>query len=264
MVGSPQTPTVFAPLDTIPADTSHKASPDLTPTHEQAMPSSDTPTPAPANSAATNPETTTPVTDVVFDFCGVLVDWQSRAALEGHYAPEIVDEICADDDPRGFFHYEDLMDGGTLLSEVLPVIAAEQGQMYADIYEDYINRYGEALPRMVPGSLQLLEDLNAAGIRVWGLTNWSSETFHFAFERFPELKAELKDTVVSGVEHMHKPNADIYELALSRFGIAPESAVFIDDTAKNVAGAEAVGMRGIRFESAQQARKALRELGVQI
>ena len=62
----------------------------------------------------------------------------------------------------------------------------------------------------------------------------------------------LQGTVVSGVEKMHKPNADIYELALSRFNLRPESSVFFDDTAKNVTGAQAVGMHAFRFTNAGQ------------
>ena len=42
------------------------------------------------------------VTDVVFDFCGVLIDWQTRACLEGRYPQVVVDRICADNDPCGF------------------------------------------------------------------------------------------------------------------------------------------------------------------
>ena len=40
-----------------------------------------------------------------------------------------------------------------------------------------------------------------------GLTNWSHETFHLAFEKYPRLEQLLQGTVVSGVEKMHKPNA---------------------------------------------------------
>ena len=52
------------------------------------------------------------VTDVVFDFCGVLIDWQTRACLEGRYPQVVVDRICADNDPCGFYDYEDRMDHG--------------------------------------------------------------------------------------------------------------------------------------------------------
>ena len=85
--------------------------------------------------------------------------------------------------------------------------------------------------------VELLADLKAHGYGVWGLTNWSHETFHLAFEKYPRLEQLLQGTVVSGVEKMHKPNADIYELALTRFGLTAERCVFFDDTAKNIVGA---------------------------
>ncbi|HAK71248.1 HAD family phosphatase [Bifidobacterium sp. UBA6881] len=207
-------------------------------------------------------ETTVSITDVVFDFCGVLLDWQTRACLQGKFDDAIVDRICADDDPCGFFGYEDRMDAGEDFDHIYPDVVREQGEELAEIFRYYIAHYDDALPCMLPGMEQLLRDLKAAGYGVWGLTNWSHETFHFAFEKFPQLAELLQDTVVSGVEKLHKPNADIYELALSRFDIAPESSVFLDDTSKNVTGARAVGMHAFRFTDAQQARRDLASLGM--
>lgn len=202
------------------------------------------------------------ITDAIFDFCGVVLDWQCRAALEGRYPAELVDRICADDDPCGFFDYEDRMDHGELLAQVLPDVECEQGKELADIFADYIARYDDALPRMIPGMEELLGDLRKAGYGVWGLTNWSSETFHFAFEKFPQLERLLNGTVVSGVEKKFKPNADFYELALQRFGLDAGRCVFFDDTAKNVTGAENVGIRAFRFTDADQARRDLESLGL--
>lgn len=203
-----------------------------------------------------------PVTDVIFDFCGVLLDWQCRACLEGKFDQATVDAICAPDDPHGFYRYEDRMDAGEDFAEIYPDVVAEQGEEIAAIFRYYIEHYDDALPRILPGMEQLLSDLKANGYGVWGLTNWSHETFHFAFEKFPQLQALLDDTVVSGVEKMHKPNADIYELALSRFGCTASNCVFFDDTAKNVTGAEAVGIRAFRFTDAKAARADLASLGV--
>lgn len=78
------------------------------------------------------------------------------------------------------------------------------------------------------------------------------------------LEQLLQGTVVSGVEKMHKPNADIYELALTRFGLTAERCVFFDDTAKNIVGANEVGIHSILFENASQARESLAELGVRL
>ena len=204
------------------------------------------------------------ITDVVFDFCGVLLDWRTRACLEGRFDDATVDRICADDDPCGFFGYEDRMDAGEDFDSIWPDVVAEQGERVAGIFRYYIAHYDDALPRMLPGMERLLRDLKAAGYGVWGLTNWSHETFHFAFEKFPQLAELLQGTIVSGVEKMHKPNADIYELAMSRFGLSPESSVFLDDTAKNVAGARSAGMHAFRFVDADQARRDLESLGVRV
>ena len=70
--------------------------------------------------------------------------------------------------------------------------------------------------------------------------------------------------MVSGVEKMHKPNADIYELALTRFGLTAERCVFFDDTARTSSAPTKVGIRGILFENALQARESLAELGVRL
>lgn len=204
----------------------------------------------------------TKITDVVFDFCGVLLDWRTRTCLEGHFDDAIVERICANDDPCKFFAYEDRMDAGEDFDSIFPDVVREQGDEIAAIFRYYIDHYGDALPRMLPGMEQLLRDLKAAGYGIWGLTNWSHETIHIAFDKYPQLSELLDGTVVSGVEKMHKPNADIYELALSRFNIKPESSVFFDDTAKNVTGAQAVGMHAFRFTAAEQARADLSTLGV--
>ncbi|NEG55523.1 HAD family hydrolase [Bifidobacterium platyrrhinorum] len=205
-----------------------------------------------------------PITDVIFDFCGVLLDWQVRACLEGRFPDDVVDAICADDDPHGFFRYEDRMDAGEDFDRIWPDVVREQGGEIAAVFRYYIDHYGDALPRMLPGMEQLLRDLKAHGYGVWGLTNWSHETIHIAFDKYPVLGELLQGTVVSGVEKMHKPNADIYELALSRFGLEADGCVFFDDTAKNVAGANEVGIHGLLFSGAVAARDSLAGLGVRL
>lgn len=66
------------------------------------------------------------ITDVVFDFCGVLLDWRTRTCLEGRFDDATVDRICADDDPCGFFGYEDRMDAGEDFDSIWPDVVAEQ------------------------------------------------------------------------------------------------------------------------------------------
>ncbi|MCH4208717.1 HAD family hydrolase [Bifidobacterium sp.] len=204
------------------------------------------------------------ITDVIFDFCGVLIDWQCRACLEGRFPSDLVDAICADSDPYGFYRYEDHMDSGEEFAELIVQYREEFGDGMAQVFTYYIEHYADALPRMIPGMEVLLADLRSAGIGVWGLTNWSHETFHTAFDRFPQLETLLGGTVVSGFEHKRKPNADIYELTLRRFGLEANQCVFFDDTARNVNGANAVGIHGLQFTDGGTARRDLQRLGVRV
>ncbi|MCO5305956.1 MAG: HAD-IA family hydrolase, partial [Microthrixaceae bacterium] len=57
---------------------------------------------------------------------------------------------------------------------------------------------------------------------------------------------ELFDDVVdSSAVGLRKPDPRIYELSLSRLGVAAPDTVFIDDAPGNVAGARAVGMNAV-------------------
>lgn len=204
------------------------------------------------------------ITDVVFDFCGVLIDWQWGEAMKRHAPDWFLEHLDDPDDPYGFFRYEDRMDAGELLADIMPDIVAEQGQEIADLFDYYIAHYDDALPNLIPGVESLLRDLRDAGVRIWGLTNWSSETFHYAFELYPQLEELLSGTVVSGIEKLHKPEAAIYEHAQRRFHLVPEQTMFFDDTARNVQGALDCGWNACRFTSADGARKALRDHGVTV
>jgi FMN phosphatase YigB (HAD superfamily) len=67
-------------------------------------------------------------------------------------------------------------------------------------------------------------------------------------ELAPEVARVLgENDLVSAVLGARKPEERIYTRALSRFRIAPEDTLFIDDSAANVRGAEAVGIAGFQL-----------------
>jgi epoxide hydrolase-like predicted phosphatase len=65
--------------------------------------------------------------------------------------------------------------------------------------------------------------------------------------------ADAFDQIVLSAEvKMGKPDPRIFHMALKKLQVAPQEAVFIDDFAHNIAGAQAVGMHAIQFRSAEQ------------
>ena len=127
----------------------------------------------------------------------------------------------------------------------------------------YLDNFEDSLTGVVPGARVLVNDLKAAGIGVWGLSNWEKELFPIALKHC-EILQRLDGRLVSGYVHMRKPHKDIYEKALEEFGISAESSVFIDDKAMNIAGANEAGIRGIRFSDARKLRELLIEQGIDI
>lgn len=63
--------------------------------------------------------------------------------------------------------------------------------------------------------------------------------------------------VISSEQGIVKPDPRIYHLALKELDVAPEEAVFVDDTPKNVTGALQVGMHSIQFHDPIQIIKEL-------
>jgi epoxide hydrolase-like predicted phosphatase len=72
---------------------------------------------------------------------------------------------------------------------------------------------------------------------------------------------DLFDVVFcSGDEGVTKPDPAAFALTLKRLGVAPEEAVFIDDTPGHVEAARALGLHGIHFTTAEALADQLDDL----
>ena len=109
---------------------------------------------------------------------------------------------------------------------------------------------------------ELVADLNARGVPLFAITNFSGEFFPHFRGREAHLFDRFRDIVVSGDERLTKPDPAIYRLALDRFGLEARDAVFIDDRLDNIDAARAIGMTGLHFVDAQTLRGQLGELGL--
>ncbi|HET6938083.1 MAG TPA: HAD-IA family hydrolase, partial [Nocardioides sp.] len=115
----------------------------------------------------------------------------------------------------------------------------------------------------VPGTGDLVRELDDAGVPMWGLTNWSHELYPYAPRLYPILGL-LEDVVVSGTEGVAKPDPAIFELAVARTGLRAEDLVFVDDSEANVAAAIEAGLDGILFTGADDLRAQLHDRGLPV
>jgi len=195
------------------------------------------------------------IKNVVFDFGGVLVDWNPHHLYDKYFgssekATWFLENICR-------YSWNLQMDKGKLFSEGVAELQAIYPE-WSEAIGIYHTRWIDMMGGEVEGTPDLLRRLKAAGYRVFGLSNWSMETFPLVRDEFPIFK-ELEGKVISGEELMVKPEPEIYHCLFERYSLVPEESVFIDDNADNVAGAKAVGMKAVQFVGAQALERTLSE-----
>ncbi|WP_129908139.1 HAD family hydrolase [Bifidobacterium pseudolongum] len=197
--------------------------------------------------------TTPRYTDVMFDYCGVLVDWRPRRTIEGLYPAGVVDMFFDPADPHGVAYYDDLADQGWSEERIIADYEREHGPAVAWIMRLYFEFQRLGFYDMIDGMPTLMRDLHARGVRLWGLTNFTVRGVREMHGKYPWLGL-LGGTVVSASEGIAKPDPRIYGIAVSRFQLDPTRTLFVDGSARNVRAACAVGLQAVQFESAAQLR----------
>ncbi|HJL40798.1 MAG TPA: HAD family phosphatase [Myxococcales bacterium LLY-WYZ-16_1] len=194
---------------------------------------------------------------VVFDLGGVLVDWNPRhlfrKLMPAAEMERFLGEVATPE-------WNAKMDAGKPFADAI----AERAVDFPDDgpwLRAYFERWPEMLGGPIEGTVTLLETLDARGVPLYALTNWSAETFHHAERRFSFLQ-RFQDILVSGREGLVKPHPEVYLALLRRNRLRPEHGVFIDDVAANVEGARQVGLDGIRFEGPARLRGDLNRRGL--
>ncbi len=115
--------------------------------------------------------------------------------------------------------------------------------------------------------LQLIRQLKKLGYKIYILSNWDPSSFPLFVKSFPDFFTyEGKDLfdgiMISGQQHVVKPEAQIYLDCLSKFNISASQAIFIDDTQENIQAAEKLGIASILCinKNIAQVKKQLIEL----
>jgi 2-haloacid dehalogenase len=196
---------------------------------------------------------------VVFDVGNVLYGWDPDSFL--------VRQI-ADDDARlrfieevDLYGWHETLDGGRDFAEAAAELS-ETFPAYAAHIAAWGERFGDTITDPVPGMPDLVAELDARGVPLFAITNFSADFWTPFAAREAAFFGRFRDIVVSGREKLLKPDPAIYYLALDRFGLKPAEALFIDDRLINVEGAAAVGMAAHLFAGADDLRARLAAEGL--
>ncbi|HEX8444460.1 MAG TPA: HAD family phosphatase [Allosphingosinicella sp.] len=198
-------------------------------------------------------------TAVIFDVGNVLYGWDPDSFLVRQIADDEARMRYIEDVDLWAWH--DTLDGGRSFGEAAAELS-EKFPDYAHLISAWGDRFGETISDPVPGMHALVGELDARGVPLFAITNFSADFWQPFRAREEAFFCRFRDIVVSGEEKLLKPDPAIYYLALDRFGLNPADALFVDDRLVNVEGARAVGMHGHLFTSADELRARLAEEGL--
>ena len=184
------------------------------------------------------------IKNVIFDFGQVLVRFDP-IYMAGQYLSdkEDIEAVASIVFDR---LYWDRLDDGTISDE--ETVECAKKRLPARLHEAAEKAYYNwiyNIPEM-KGMRRVMEAVKKKGARVFLLSN-ISRYFAEHEDEISILKLTEK-RIYSAVCGYTKPNADMFAYACCACGILPEETVFIDDSEKNIRGAEAFGIKGYLFD----------------
>ncbi|KJY49904.1 HAD family hydrolase [Bifidobacterium kimbladii] len=207
------------------------------------------------------PDTVAPGGSILFALPGTLVDWDPRRALVGQYPDGVVDMVLDPNDPWGFACVSRQINLGVDPQRALADYETTHGPAVAWVVRVCLENYTLAVKGLLPGASDLLEDLQRAGLTLWGLAATTRQLTESASKVLSPLSA-LKDILISSEEHLDLSDPLFYRLALRRFAISPGHTIFVDTDSEHVAIADRLGMEGIVAHDIRGLRQLLRQRGI--
>lgn len=196
------------------------------------------------------------IRNVVFDIGNVLTDFRWKEFLQDKgFCDEMVARIAKasvltplwNEVDRGVWSREELM---AAFVQKDPEIERELHQAFDNV-TGMVTRRDYAIPWVL--------ELKRKGMGVYYLSNFSEFAYKDCIDAL-DFIPHMDGGILSYQDKVIKPDPEVYELLLSRYGLKAEECVFIDDTAANVEGAKALGFAGICFCTKEQVDEELQAL----
>ena len=197
------------------------------------------------------------INNYIFDFGNVLGEFYpdrlTAPFVEDEEANKRIREVVFDR------LYWDKLDWGHITDDevkegICSRLSEEDSEIGCRVYDNWVQTMTP-----VKGMEKLVVDIHNSGKKLFLLSNISEG---FA-KTYPEVKwiKELFDNfdgiVLSGTIGKAKPNKDIFEYVLEKFGLNADECLFIDDSPKNISAAKSVGIDGYIFDDADKLRDFL-------
>lgn len=199
------------------------------------------------------------ITAIIFDFGNVLLEWEPRNIYRRYFRNDEagMERFLQEVD---FMAWNAMQDRGRTFRDGVAEHSA-QFPHYAHLLQAYHEHWPDSIGDANWGTVAILKQLKLAGYQLYGLSNWSAETFPYAREKYDFFNL-FDDIVISGDVGYVKPEAEIYHLLLQRIGRPASACLFIDDSLANINQAQRMGFVTIHFISPEQLENDLEQMEI--
>ncbi len=204
--------------------------------------------------------------NIVFDFGNVLLEWNPALLARQHFANELPahhtpDSFAAAMVGDDWIAYDN---GDYDLSELARALSPKLG-----CDEERFAAFVSHIPHVLPPLESSIAAMNAlfdardrgAKLRVFYLSNMPGE-FADILERRFEWTTRFDGGIFSARARLSKPHAAIFAALEDAYQLVPESTLFLDDSAANVAAAASRGWRTVQVKSQSDVSDGLRAHGI--
>ncbi|PIA78672.1 HAD family hydrolase [Gaetbulibacter sp. 4G1] len=199
------------------------------------------------------------IKNIIFDFGGVLIDANPRYFYQDVFNDSEKMELFLETICSASWNLK--QDAGRSFSEA----TQELINKFPD-YTDEIKLYYSNWPKMIKGPIKenvnLIDKLKIH-YRLFGLTNWSAESFPIVYNQYPFFK-KFEGIVVSGDEETIKPDIQIYNVLLIRYNLKAYESLFIDDAKENIEAADKLGFKTIHYKDRGSLKHELKKFNINI
>ncbi|HGS4651372.1 TPA: HAD family hydrolase [Vibrio cholerae] len=198
------------------------------------------------------------IRNVVFDVGNVIVKWAPQDIAQLTFGEGEESAFMAKAVFKSEF-WRDLNKGKYTEAEVKRALHQQLG-LSSDTLEQLFFHIKNTQV-LLPGTLQLMDDLLKAGYRLYALTDNVNEIVAYLKKQY-DFWPKFTGAVVSSECGLLKPDQAIYQHLADSQRILPQESVFMDDMPANVEGARQQGFHAIQFVDAHQARVQLAQMGL--
>ncbi len=194
---------------------------------------------------------------IIFDFGGVLINWDPRYLYSRYFPdqPKAMEQFLAE---IKFADWNLAQDKGRPFAEATALLSADFPQ-HAHLIRAYWEHWEDSISGTITGSINILHRLKQAGYTLYGLSNWSAETFPIAYKKYDFFKI-FDDIILSGEVGLIKPDPAIFQLTLRRIQRSASECLLVDDSMANIEVARQLGLKTIHFQSPEQLETELSNL----